>query len=103
MCCGVLQMVWLQHPPLLVVKLVSQPLCTPLCLICFLVGPTQSWLQVDGVTTESASTVSDANGLIQEFSGQKEFERRVVDLEQQTLDQTEIDWEVKYWELAGHP
>ena len=44
-----------------------------LCLICFLVGPTQSWLQVDGVTTESASTVSDANGLIQEFSGQEEF------------------------------
>jgi len=35
-------------------------------------------------------------------SGQEEFERRVMDLEQQSLDHPEIDWEVKYWELAGH-
>ena len=24
------------------------------------------------------------------------------DLEQQSLEHPEIDWEVKYWELAGH-
>ena len=35
-------------------------------------------------------------------SGQEEYERRVIELEQQPLDQPEIDWEVKYWELAGH-
>ena len=35
-------------------------------------------------------------------SGQEEFGSRVIELEQQTLDQPEIDWEVKYWELAGH-
>ena len=35
-------------------------------------------------------------------SGQEEFERRVMDLEQQSLEHPEIDWEVKYWELAGH-
>jgi len=35
-------------------------------------------------------------------SGQKEFERRVMELEQQSLDHPEIDWEIKYWELAGH-
>ena len=35
-------------------------------------------------------------------SGQEEFERRVIELEQQSLDQPEIDWEVKYWELAGN-
>ena len=35
-------------------------------------------------------------------SGQEEFERRVMELEQQSLDHPEIDWEVKYWELAGH-
>ena len=32
----------------------------------------------------------------------EEFERRVMDLEQQSLEHPEIDWEVKYWELAGH-
>ena len=26
----------------------------------------------------------------------------VRELEQQSLDHPEIDWEVKYWELAGH-
>jgi hypothetical protein len=26
----------------------------------------------------------------------------VIELEQQTLDQPEIDWEIKYWELVGH-
>ena len=35
-------------------------------------------------------------------SGQEEFERRVMDLEQQSLEHPEIDWEVKFWELAGH-
>ena len=35
-------------------------------------------------------------------SGREEFERRVMELEQQSLDHPEIDWEVKYWELAGH-
>ena len=30
------------------------------------------------------------------------FEREVRELEQQSLDHPEIDWEVKYWELAGH-
>ena len=30
------------------------------------------------------------------------FDREVMELEQQSLEQTEIDWEVKYWELAGH-
>ena len=35
-------------------------------------------------------------------SKQEEFERRVMDLEQQSLEHPEIDWEVKYWELAGH-
>ena len=35
-------------------------------------------------------------------SEQEEFERRVMDLEQQSLEHPEIDWEVKYWELAGH-
>ena len=34
-------------------------------------------------------------------SGQEEFERRVMDLEQQSLEHPEIDWEVKYWELDG--
>ena len=27
---------------------------------------------------------------------------KVRELEQQSLDHPEIDWEVKYWELAGH-
>ena len=35
-------------------------------------------------------------------SGQEEFGRRVMELEQQSLEHPEIDWEVKYWELAGH-
>jgi len=35
-------------------------------------------------------------------TAQEEFERRVMDLEQQSLEHPEIDWEVKYWELAGH-
>ena len=35
-------------------------------------------------------------------TGQAEYERRVMELEQQSLDHPEIDWEVKYWELAGH-
>ena len=35
-------------------------------------------------------------------NAQAEFERRVMDLEQQSLDHPEIDWEVKYWELCGH-
>ena len=35
-------------------------------------------------------------------SGQEEFKRRVMELEQQSLDHPEIDWEVKYWELARH-
>ncbi len=35
-------------------------------------------------------------------TGQEEYERRVMELEQQSLDHPEIDWEVKYWELAGH-
>ena len=30
------------------------------------------------------------------------FEREVRELEQQSLGHPEIDWEVKYWELAGH-
>ena len=30
------------------------------------------------------------------------FDREVRELEQQSLDHPEIDWEVKYWELAGH-
>ena len=30
------------------------------------------------------------------------FEREVWELKQQSLDHPEIDWEVKYWELAGH-
>ena len=30
------------------------------------------------------------------------FEHEVRELEQQSLDHPEIDWEVKYWELAGH-
>jgi hypothetical protein len=30
------------------------------------------------------------------------FDHEVMELEQQSLEQTEIDWEVKYWELAGH-
>ena len=30
------------------------------------------------------------------------FEREIRELEQQSLDHPEIDWEVKYWELAGH-
>ena len=33
---------------------------------------------------------------------QQAFEREVRELEQQSLDHPEIDWEVKYWELAGH-
>ena len=37
------------------------------------------------------------------YTGQEEFERRVMELEQLSLDHPEIDWEVKYWELAGHP
>ena len=36
-------------------------------------------------------------------SAQEEFERRVMDLEQQSLDHPEIDWEVKLRELARHP
>ena len=35
-------------------------------------------------------------------TAQEEFERRVMELEQQSLENPEIDWEVKYWELAGH-
>lgn len=35
-------------------------------------------------------------------NAQAEFERRVMELEQHSLDHPEIDWEVKYWELAGH-
>ena len=35
-------------------------------------------------------------------TGQAEYERRVMELEQQSLDHPEIDWEIKYWELAGH-
>ena len=33
---------------------------------------------------------------------QQVFEREVGELEKQSLDHPEIDWEVKYWELAGH-
>ena len=32
-------------------------------------------------------------------SGQEEFVRRVMELEQQSLDNPEIDWAVKYLEL----
>ncbi len=32
-------------------------------------------------------------------SGQEEFERRVMELEQQSLENPEIDWAVKYLEL----
>ena len=35
-------------------------------------------------------------------TAQEEFERRVMELEQQSLENPEIYWEVKYWELAGH-
>ena len=35
-------------------------------------------------------------------TAQEEFERRVMELEQQSLENPEIDWEVKYWELAGY-
>ena len=35
-------------------------------------------------------------------TAQEEFERRVMELEQQSLENPEIDWDVKYWELAGH-
>ena len=35
-------------------------------------------------------------------TGQAEFERRVMELEQKSLDHPEIDWEVKFWELSGH-
>ena len=30
------------------------------------------------------------------------FAREVRELKQQSLHHPEIDWEVKYWELAGH-
>ena len=33
---------------------------------------------------------------------QAEYERRVMDLEQQVLENSEIDLEIKYTELAGH-
>ena len=32
----------------------------------------------------------------------EEFERGGMELEQQSLENPEIDWEFKYWELAGH-
>ena len=35
-------------------------------------------------------------------NGQEEYKRCVLELEQKSLDHPEIDWEVKYWELAGH-
>ena len=35
-------------------------------------------------------------------TAQEEFERRVMELEQQSLEHPEIDLEVKNWELAGH-
>ena len=33
---------------------------------------------------------------------QHAFEHEFSELEQQSLDHPEIDWEVNYWELAGH-
>ena len=33
---------------------------------------------------------------------EKAFEREFRELEQQSLDHPEIDWKVKYWELAVH-
>ena len=33
---------------------------------------------------------------------QESFERECMELEQQSLEHPEIDWEVKYWELTGH-
>ena len=32
---------------------------------------------------------------------QAEYERRVMDLEEQSLDNPEIDWEIKYAELTA--
>ena len=33
---------------------------------------------------------------------QEAFERECIELEHQSLEYPEIDWEVKYWGLAGH-
>ena len=33
---------------------------------------------------------------------QDEYERRVMDLEQESLDNPNIDWEIKYAELTAH-
>ena len=33
---------------------------------------------------------------------QESFDLECMDLEQQSLEHPEIDWEIKYWELAGH-
>ena len=35
-------------------------------------------------------------------NGQEEYECRVLELEQKSLDPPEIDLEVKYWELDGY-
>ena len=33
---------------------------------------------------------------------QYEYERRVMDLEQESLDNPNIDWEIKYAEVTAH-
>ena len=33
---------------------------------------------------------------------QDEYERRVIDLEQESLKNTNIDWDIKYVELTAH-
>ena len=33
---------------------------------------------------------------------QDEYERRVMDMEQESLDNPNIDWEIKYAELTAH-
>ena len=33
---------------------------------------------------------------------QDEYERRIMDLEQESLDNPNIDWEIKYAELTAH-
>ena len=45
-----------------------------LCLVCFLVGPTQGWLQVDGVTGQAAIDSNDTEGTNFVFSEEEEFE-----------------------------
>ena len=66
-----------------------------------ILSPQSKWIQAfvkENMKQEAEELGFDPYG----DSGQEEFERRVMELEQQSLDHPEIDWEVKYWELAGH-